>query len=609
LTLAALGVVYGDIGTSPLYAIRECFLGPHAIQLTSQNVFGVLSLIVWSLVIVISIKYLGFVMRADNRGEGGILALMALIAREREIRGRRLMIWLGLFGAALLYGDGMLTPTISVLSAVEGLHVATSAFDKYVIPITIGILVALFSIQHRGTGRVGRAFGPVVVVWFLTIGALGLAAIIRHPAVLGALDPRHGVTFFRENHWRGYVVLGSVFLAVTGGEALYADMGHFGVRPIRLAWFALALPALLLNYFGQGAQLLLTPAAVENPFYHLAPDWLLYPLVILATTAAVIASQAVISGAFSLTRQAVQLGYSPRVEIEHTSSEDIGQIYVPVINWGIMVAAIGLVLGFRSSSALAGAYGVAVSTTMVITTILAYRVARELWGWTRWMGAFLLGGFLIVDLAFFGANILKVGQGGWFPLAIGVIVFALMTTWKRGRSILAQRLRASLSLEDFLQGLGAKSMRVPGIAVFMTQEPEGTPVTLLHNLKHNKVLHQRVVLLTILGEEVPYVAPDQRLKVEEKGKGFYRVIGRFGFMEDPNVPELLARAKPFGLEFAPLETTYFLGRETLIPSKKPGMAMWREHLFAFMARNAHRATAYFRIPPNRVVELGAQVEL
>ncbi|MBI4499861.1 MAG: potassium transporter Kup [Gemmatimonadetes bacterium] len=609
LTLAAIGVVYGDIGTSPLYAIRECFFGPHAVAPTPQNVLGVLSLIVWSLIIVISVKYLVFVMRADNRGEGGILALMALVGPERRIRGRRMLVTLGLFGAALLYGDGMLTPTISVLSAVEGLNVATPVFSRYVIPITIGILVALFSIQHRGTGKVGALFGPVMVLWFFTIGILGLKEIFRAPGVLAAIAPWHAVDFFLQNRWHGYVVLGAVFLVVTGGEALYADMGHFGPRPIRRAWFGLALPALLLNYFGQGGLLMNAPDAAVNPFYHLAPDWMLYPLVILATSAAVIASQAVISGAFSLTRQAVQLGYSPRVEVDHTSSEEIGQIYIPGVNWGLMLSTIGLVLGFKTSSALAGAYGVAVATTMVITTLLAYVVARELWGWKSWMAASVLGGFLIVDLAFFGANILKVWQGGWFPLVVALAIYTLMTTWKTGRRILASRLRAGLALEQFLAGVGPNTLRVPGVAVFMTQAPAGTPVTLLHNLKHNKVLHETVVLLTILGEEVPHVATTARMKFEDLGKGFYRIIGRYGFMEDPNVPELLGLARQFGLDCKPLETTYFLGRETLIPTKKPGMAIWREHIFAFMARNAHRATAYFRIPPNRVVELGAQVEL
>ena len=610
LTLSALGVVYGDIGTSPLYAMRECFFGPHAVAPTPANVLGVLSLIFWSLIVVISVKYLVFVMRADNRGEGGILALLALVGPEKRVAGRRLLVMLGLFGAALLYGDGMLTPTISVLSAVEGLNVATPVFARYVTPITIGILIALFSIQHRGTGGIGKLFGPVMAGWFVLIGVLGLVEIFRQPGVLAALDPLEAVGFFARNGWHGYVVLGAVFLAVTGGEALYADMGHFGARPIRLAWFGLALPGLVLNYFGQGALLMTNPAAAENPFYHLAPDWMLYPLVIMATSAAVIASQAVISGAFSLTRQAVQLGYSPRVEIDHTSKEEIGQIYIPGINWLLMFSTIGLVLGFRSSSALAGAYGVAVATTMVITTILAYVVARELWGWKPWTAALVLGGFLVVDLAFFGANILKVGQGGWFPLVVAGAVYTLMTTWKAGRRLLAARLRSgSLPLGQFLDHVGPTSLRVPGVAVFMTQEPQGTPVTLLHNLKHNKVLHQTVVLLTIQGLEVPHAPSDDRVKVEDLGKGFYRIIGRFGFMDDPHVPDLLARAKPFGLEFKQLETTFFLGRETLIPTKKPGMALWRERLFALMAQNAHRATAYFRIPPNRVVELGAQVEL
>jgi KUP system potassium uptake protein len=613
LSLSALGVVYGDIGTSPLYAMRECFFGEFAVEPTSANVLGVLSLIFWALVIVVSIKYLAFILRADNRGEGGILALMALVHAKRTARSnsRWLLIAMGLFGAALLYGDGMITPAISVLSAVEGLQVATPLFEPYVLPITIVILVGLFLVQQHGTARVGAVFGPVTLLWLLVIGALGVRGISRAPAVLGALVPWHGVAFLAYHRGRGFFVLGAVFLVVTGCEALYADLGHFGRRPIRLAWFTLVLPALLLNYFGQGALLLTEPETAHNPFFRLAPGWALYPLVVLATMATIIASQAVISGAFSLTRQAVQLGYSPRMQIEHTSSDEIGQIYIPPVNWTLMVATIGLVLGFQTSSALAAAYGVAVTTTMVITTLLFYVVARELWGWSRWTAALLTVGFLVVDLAFFGANIIKIGHGGWFPLAIAAGVFTLLSTWKRGREILAQRLRVgALPVERFLEDLATHPpTRVAGTAVFMTGNPDVVPVALLHNLKHNKVVHERVVLLAVTTQDVPRVPRKERVESESLGDGFYRITIHYGFMEDPNVPSVLSLIKADGLEFTSMETTYFLGRERLLVTEKPGMAMWRERLFAFMARNAQGATAFFRIPPNRVVELGVQIEL
>ncbi|MFQ5666181.1 MAG: potassium transporter Kup [Candidatus Binatia bacterium] len=613
LSLGALGVVYGDIGTSPLYAIRECFFGEYAVAPTPTNVLGVLSLIFWALVIVISVKYLAFIMRADNRGEGGILALMALVrsGRGRERGGRAVLVGLGLFGAALLYGDGMITPAISVLSAVEGLEVATPFFEPYVIPITIAILVSLFLLQHQGSARVGAIFGPVTLVWFLVLAVLGFQGIVQEPHVLVAIDPSHGLAFFLRNRTRGFFVLGAVFLVATGGEALYADMGHFGKRPIRLAWFALVLPALLLNYFGQGALLLKNPATAHNPFYRLSPDWALYPMVVLATAATIIASQAIISGCFSLTRQAVQLGYSPRLEIGYTSSEEIGQIYIPPINWILMLSTIGLVLGFKSSSRLAAAYGVAVATTMVITTLLFYVVACELWRWSRWVAGPLALAFLAVDLGFFGANIIKVEHGGWFPLLVAAVVFALMSTWNRGRQILAERRRTgALPMERFLDDLAVNPpARVRGTAVFMTGDPEGVPPALLHNLKHNKILHERVALLTVVTEEVPHVPRGQRVQIESLGNGFHRIIAHYGFMEDPNIWHILARAKENGLEFKVMETTFFLGRETLIPTKKPGMAIWRERLFAFMSRNAQRATTFFRIPPNRVVEIGEQIEL
>jgi KUP system potassium uptake protein len=614
LSLTALGIVYGDIGTSPLYAVRESFLPAHGIAVSRGNVLGVLSLIFWSLILVISIKYLVFILRADNRGEGGILALASLATPMgvRHRGGRVGLIALGLFGTALLYGDGMITPAISVLSAVEGLEVATPFFEPYIIPITIAILIGLFISQHHGTARVGRVFGPITLLWFFTLTMLGISQIIREPGVLAAVNPAHGFTFFLENGWRGFVVLGSVFLVVTGGEALYADMGHFGKRPIRVAWFVVVLPALLLNYFGQGALLIHTPAAVENPFYRMVPPWALYPVVIIATAATVIASQALISGAFSLTMQAVQLGYLPRVAIDHTSAREFGQIYIPGVNWTLMVACIGLVLGFRSSSNIAAAYGVAVTTTMVITTLLFFVVARERWKWSLPVVLTVTGFFLAVDLAFWGANILKVPHGGWFPLVVGAIIFGVMTTWKRGRRILAERLEAGglLPMELFLNDLKAKSpTRVPGTAVFLYGNPEATPPALLHNLKHNKVLHERVVFLAVETAEVPHVPLEERARVEDLGQSCYRITLHYGFMEEPNVPQALQELHAKGLAFQRLETTYFLGRETLIPSPKPGMALWRERLFTVMHRNARTATSFFCLPPNRVVELGAQIEL
>jgi len=614
LSLGALGVVFGDIGTSPLYALRECFHGPHAIALTPGNIYGVLSLITWSLILVVSIKYLAFVMRADNRGEGGILALLALVLPPRSegaSRRRQVLIILGLFGAALLYGDGLITPAITVLSAVEGLDVATPFFRPYVIPIAVAVLVALFLLQSRGTGAIGRLFGPVMVLWFVVIGVLGALSAFSAPGIFGALNPWHAVTFFREDGTRGFLVLGAVVLALTGAEALYADMGHFGRRPIRLAWFALALPALVLNYYGQGALLLSQPGTEANPFFHLAPDWAQVPMVVLATAAAVIASQALISGVFSITRQAAQLGYTPRVRIEHTSAREIGQIYVPGLNWVLMFGCIGLVLGFRSSSNLAAAYGVAVTGTMVITTLLFHSVARHRWGWSHLAAGAVAGVFLIIDLAFFGANVVKVAHGGWFPLVVAALVYLLMSTWKRGRLILAERLAENtLPIQGFISSLmQSPPHRVPGTAVFMFGNPGHTPPALLHNLKHNKVLHEQVVLLTVRTGEVPHVPPEERVRVEPLGHGFHRVFVHYGFMESPDIPEVLATIRQPGLSFAPLQTSYFLGRETLIASEEPGMAMWREHIFAWMARNAQPATAFFRLPPNRVVELGAQVRL
>lgn len=614
LSLTALGVVYGDIGTSPLYALKECFTGVHSVRPTPDNVLGVLSLVFWALVLVISVKYIGVVMRADNRGEGGILALMALVrpTQSEGSPGRRwTIVLLGLFGASLLYGDGMITPAISVLGAMEGLQVATPALTEYVVPITIVILVVLFIFQHHGTGSVGAVFGPVMLLWFATIGVLGIAGIVRHPAVLGAALPTHAVRFFSQHHWYGVLVLGSVFLVVTGGEALYADMGHFGTRPIRTAWFSLVLPALLLNYFGQGALLLGNPTAAQNPFYLLAPSWGLYPMIVLATAAAIIASQAVISGAFSLSRQAVQLGFSPRLTIEHTSSEEVGQIYVPEVNWALALATIALVLGFRSASNLAGAYGVAVTSTMVITTLLLYVVAREQWHWSLVAAGLLAAFFLSFDLAFFGANLVKIPHGGWFPLAVAAVVYTLMATWQRGRELLYGRLRERAVPLDILLGdiKADPPIRVPGTAVFMTPNPGATPPALVHNLTHNKMLHEQVVFLTVLTEEVPIVPPEDRVRAEDVGDGFYWVTARYGFMQDPSVPDILERVGAFGLEVRLEATTFFLGRETLLATERPGMARWREALFSFMSRNALRATAFFKIPPDQVFEVGVQVEM
>ena len=616
LTLTALGVVYGDIGTSPLYALRECFHGPHALPVSAANVLGVLSLIFWSLIVVVSIKYLVFILRADNRGEGGILALTALVVPMRAAAGRyRTLLLLGLFGAALLYGDGIITPAISVLSAIEGLEVATPFFSPYVIPITIGVLVVLFFFQHRGTGGVGRIFGPVIVLWFVVLATLGIWRITSAHGVLAAVNPLHALRFFRDNGWHGFVVLGAVFLCATGAEALYADMGHFGKRPIRIGWFGLVLPSLLLNYFGQGALLLGEPGtakvAAEHPFYHMAPGWATYPLVVLATVATVIASQAVISGAFSLTHQAVQLGFTPRLEIEHTSARERGQIYVPAVNWALMLSCIALVLGFKSSTALAAAYGIAVTSTMVITTLLFYAVERRRWKWARWPALLLCGVFLTVDVSFFGANLLKIAHGGWFPLAVAALVFTLMTTWKTGRRVLSDRLRRStIPLRPFLEGLAHEPVvRVPGIAVFMYSNPHGAPPALLHNLKHNRVLHETVLILTVETEDVPRVLSGERLEVVPLDHGFYRIILRYGFMEEPDVPAELARLRLPGLVLEPQQVSYFLSRETLLATRHPGMWLWRERLFAWMARNARPATSYFNLPPNRVVELGMQVEI
>ena len=614
LSLAALGVVYGDIGTSPLYALRECFHGPHGIVPSHDNILGVLSLIFWALIIVISIKYLVFILRADNEGEGGILSLAAL-ATPIKPSGRtekRTLIALGIFGAALLYGDGILTPAISILGAMEGLTVATPVMTPFVVPITIAIIIALFLVQSRGTAGVGKVFGPATLLWFVVIGTLGAVELVGHPHILTAVNPYYGFDFFARNGWHGIVILGSVFLVVTGGEALYADMGHFGRKPIRLAWFTVALPALLLNYFGQGALLLEDPQMAENPFYLLAPSWALYPMIVLATSAAVIASQAVISGAFSLTMQAVQLGFTPRVKIQHTSSREYGQIYVPSVNWALMFGCLAVVLGFQTSSRLAAAYGIAVTSTMVITTVLFYFVAREKWNWGLLPTAALCLTFILIDLAFFGANIIKVLDGGWFPLLLAALIFIVMMTWKKGRSILQQRAeQATLPLEEFLPLIEKEKLtRVPGVAVFMNGNATRTPAALLHNISHNKVLHEKVLFVTVKTRPIPYVTADERIRFESLGNGFTRVKIYYGYMEDPNVPRELAAIEHPGLRPDPEHATYFVGRETIISTAKPsGMSRWREKLFALLYRNARSATSYFRIPAGRVVELGEQVEI
>ncbi len=613
--LAALGVVYGDIGTSPLYALRTCFSPESGVAATHDNVLGILSLIFWALILIVSVKYLVFVLRADNRGEGGILALMALAFPERKKdtspRTKWVLIACGLFGAALLYGDGLITPAISVLGAMEGLEVAAPALKPYVVPLTIIVLIGLFCVQRIGTGGVGRVFGWVMLIWFATLAVLGVKQIAYRPEVLKCVNPAYAWQFFAENGRPGFLLLGAVFLVLTGAEALYADMGHFGKKPIRAAWFGLVLPALFINYLGQGALVLNTPEAASNPFFRMAPEWALYPLVALATAAAVIASQALISGSFSLTMQAVQLGYMPRVAIEHTSSSARGQIYIPWVNWGLMLACIGLVLGFRSSDNLAAAYGIAVGLTMIITTLLFYFTARRLWKWSLVPTAALCAVFLAAELCFLGANLTKIAHGGWFPLTIGAIGFTIMATWKTGRNRLRQRLINSLlPIEDFLKDVAeSKPHRVNGTAIFLAGNPDGTPAALTHNFKHNKIIHKRVILLTILIEEIPYVELERRVSVADLGEGFFRVIGRYGFMEEPDAQDILKLCKPSGLNFREMETTFFLSRETIIASERRGLARWRKRLFALLSRNAQPANAYFRLPPNRVVELGLQVEI
>ena len=597
-----------------MYALRECFKPEYGLAATEINVYGVLSLILWSLISVVSVKYIVFVMRADNRGEGGILALVALVLqrlhREADRHVKAAITVIGLVGAALLYGDGVITPAISVLSATEGLAVVEPFLSKLVIPLTLIIIFLLFLVQKKGTAKVGRIFGPIMVVWFLVIALLGTIEIMREPRILRAANPWYALSFFGLHGIHSFVVLGAVVLAVTGAEALYADMGHFGKRSIRIAWFGFVLPSLVLNYFGQGALILHSPEAAANPFYLLAPRPLLYPLIALATIAAIIASQALISGAFSLTRQCVQLGYSPRVTIVHTSKQEAGQIYIPEVNTALMIGCVLVVLYFRSSTAMGAAYGIAVTGTFMMTTFLLYVVARTWWGWSRLKAISLVVPFLIIDGSFFAANLLKIREGGWVPLSIAFLIFTLMTTWNRGREIVQELLRRGMLPVDLLLAdlENRKTVRVPGVAVFMTREPEGAPVVLLHHLKHNKVLHEQVVLLSILSEEVPEIKDAERITIQRLTQGFYRITARYGFMESTDVPAILARARDAGIDNKPLDTTYYLGREQLIPTGTTPLWNWRKKLFVFMSRNSRSATAFYGIPPNRVVELGAQIE-
>ena len=611
LALGAIGVVFGDIGTSPLYAMKESFAGTHPLTPDEPHVLGVLSLIFWSVMLIVSAKYVAIIMRADNKGEGGSLAMLALASRLTQ--GTNLapvVVVLGIFAAALFYGDSMITPAISVLSAVEGLQVAAPALDAYVVPLTLVILVVLFAVQKQGTARVGAAFGPVMLVWFTTLAVLGVINIIAHPRVLLALNPYYAFAFFQLDGWTAFLALGSVVLVVTGSEALYADMGHFGRFPIRLAWFVLVLPALMINYFGQGALIINEPDAIDNPLFRMVPEELRLGMVALATVATIIASQAVITGAFSVTRQAIQLGYLPRMQIVHTSAMAIGQIYVPFVNWMLAFIVAMLVVGFKSSTHLAAAYGIAVTGTMIIDGLLLSVIASLLWKWKPVVLGLVIGLFLFVDLSFFSANLTKLTHGGWFPLLVGLLVFMVLTTWKRGRALLFQRVsKDTLELETFLNAVSERVPRVPGTAIFMTGTATGTPGSLLHNLKHNKVLHEQVVVLTVHFEEIPFVAEDQRFELTVLPKNFYRLVVHYGFMEEPNIPEAIRQAERKGLHCDPMQSSYFLSRETVIPSSRPGMSMWREHIFAWMSRSATSAMDFFNIPPNRVVELGTQIEI
>lgn len=613
MIVLATGVVYGDIGTSPLYTLKEVFSPHYGLALNHDSVLGILSLIFWSLIWVVTLKYITFVMRADNQGEGGIMALTALARRAAQGSPRlaTTLVLLGLFGAALFYGDSMITPAVSVLSAVEGLELAFDGLEAWVVPISLAILIVLFAIQKRGTATIGKFFGPVMVLWFTTLGALGIYGIIQQPEVLKAFNPYWAVQFFIANPTKGFIVLGAAVLALTGAEALYADMGHFGRKPIARAWFLLVLPGLVLNYFGQGALLLGDPTALRNPFYLLGPEWLLLPMIGLATLATVIASQAVITGAFSMTQQAIQLGYIPRMQIQHTSSQEQGQIYIPLMNWTLMLGVIFLILTFQSSANLAEAYGVAVTGTMLITSCLVAAVILLLWKWPRWVMVPLLIGFLLVDLLYFSANAPKIFSGGSFPVIAGIVIFTLLTTWKRGRKLVVERLDdGALPLPIFISSIRTQPpFRAKGTAVFLTARTDVVPHAMLHNLLHNQVLHEQVVLLTVRYEDRPRVSRAERMEVEDFGDGFFRVVLHYGFMDEPDIPLALSHCPHQGLDFTPMRTTYFLSRETVIASKRLGMAPWRENLFVFLMKNANGNLRFFKLPVNRVIELGTQVEI
>ncbi|MCA0450843.1 MAG: potassium transporter Kup [Proteobacteria bacterium] len=613
LALGAIGVVFGDIGTSPLYTMREAFTGPHPMAPTVDHVLGVLSLIVWTQVIVVTLKYVTYILRADNRGEGGMFALMALAMRkapEGTHRGVPILA-AGLFGAALFFGDAVITPAISVLSAAEGIKVAAPELANFVVPVACVVLVALFLFQRKGTAKVGAFFSPITTLWFTVLGVLGVISLVKTPEVLHALNPYWGIHFLYADGLRGFLVMGAVFLALTGAEALYADIGHFGKKPIRLAWICFVQPCLVLNYFGQGALMIREPEAASNPFYLMVPDFLLYPVIALAVAATVIASQAVITGAFSLSRQAVQLGFLPRLEVRHTSETEIGQIYVPRVNWILCACVLALVIGFQDSSSLAAAYGVSVSGEMCVATLIAYVVARHVWNWPRWIAGGITIALLTIDLTFFFANLAKIVDGGWVPLVIGTCLYMIFTTWKLGRRILNERLHeGTVPLDPFIARIkDGNPPRVSGTAVFLTGTTDGVPYALLHNMKHNKVLHERVVLLTIVTEQIPAVADKDRIEVEALDKNFWRIVLHYGFMEGPNIPRALRLAMPYGLKFEMMDTSFFLGRENLVPKNKPLMPRWREKLFIALSRNAYAATHFFRIPSNRVVELGTQVEI
>ncbi len=613
LTIGAIGVVYGDIGTSPLYALKESFNPTLGLPLNEATVLGILSLMFWSLMTLVTVKYLIFMMRADNKGEGGILALTALAQRcfYSRSRGRWLITMLGIFGAAMFYGDGVITPAISVLSAVEGLTLYAPALEKFVLPVAVGILIGLFAIQKHGTSAIGKFFGPTMTLWFTVLALLGLVQIAKNPGVLAAINPVYSFQFLLTHQYAAFLTLGAVVLCVTGGEALYADMGHFGRKPIRMGWFSLVWPALLLNYFGQGALLLADAAAVKNPFYLMCPNWALLPLIALATAATVIASQAVISGAFSLTKQAIQLGYLPRFAIDHTSEKEKGQIYVPFVNWFMLAAIILLVLGFKNSSNLAGAYGIAVTITMLIDTLLLCVVMIYIWRWNKLFALALTALIVVNDGMFLAACLHKLGEGGWFPLVMGALIFTLMSTWKRGREIVRKHSNeGAMPLKLFVDSIAmSPPHKVPGTGIFMTVNPEGVPNALLHNLKHNKVLHERVVILSIIIEDIPYVPKEDYVWIEDLEHGFWRITGHYGFKEHPDIPTLLADCRQQSMKFDMMETSFFINRETLIATPGGGMVLWREHLFVWMSHLAAKASDYFRIPSNRVVELGTQVEI